>query len=300
MRIFLTGGSGFVGSAVMRELVGAGHTVLALARSEAAADKLAAAGVAVHRGALTDPASLQSGAAAVDGVIHCAFSHDDFADRANNCLKDRTAIEAMGTALAGSDRPFVITSGAGRFASGRTLTEDELLDPQTSGDRALSEQLAFSFASRGVRVSSVRLPPSVHDDGDHGFVPMLIDIARKTGRSGYVGDGANRWPAVHRLDAVRVFRIALERAPAGTVLHAVGDEGIPTREIAAVIGRKLGLPVEPVPKEHFSWLGAFYALDTPASSKRTQDRFGWKPEQVGLIADLENGTYFAAARGAEV
>jgi nucleoside-diphosphate-sugar epimerase len=292
MRVFLTGGSGFIGSALIRELAGAGHTVLGLARSDAAAQRLVAAGVEVHRGSLTDPASLHSGATASDGVIHCAFSHDDFADRAGNCQKDRTAIEAIGDALAGSDRPFVITSGTGRFTPGLTVTEADLPDAQTSGERALSEQLALAFARRGVRVSSVRLPPSVHDDGDHGFVPMLIGIARKTGRSGYIGDGANRWPAVHRLDAVRVFRIALERAPAGTVLHAVGDEGIPTRDIAAVIGAKLGLPVESVAKEHFSWLGGFYALDTPASSKLTQERFGWKPERVGLIAELERGTYF--------
>lgn len=292
MHVFLTGGSGFIGSAVIRELVTAGHTVIGLARSDAAAAKLVAAGVEVHRGSLTDPASLRSGARACDGVIHCAFPHDDFADRAGNCQKDRTAIEAIGTELAGSDRPFVITSGTARFGAGRILTEDESADPQTSGERALSEQLAFSFADRGVRVSSVRLPPSVHDDGDHGFVPMLIETARKTGRSGYIGAGANRWPAVHRLDAVRVFRIALEQAPARTVLHAVGDEGIPTREIAAVIGARLALPVEPVPAEHFSWLGAFFALDTPASSTLTQRRFDWKPERVGLIADLEHGRYF--------
>ncbi len=292
MRVFLTGGSGFVGSALIRELAGAGHTIVGLARSDAAAQKLVDAGVEVHRGSLTDPASLRAGAAASDGVIHCAFSHDDFADRANNCAKDRAAIEAIGSALAGSNRPFVITSGTGRFSPGVTVTEDDLPDAETSGERALSEHLAFSFADRGVRVTSVRLPPSVHDDGDHGFVPMLIDLARKTGRSGYIGDGANRWPAVHRQDAVRVFRIALEHAPARTALHAVGDEGIPTRDIAAVIGARLGLPVESVGKEHFAWLGAFFALDTPASSALTQQRFGWKPERPGLIADLERGTYF--------
>lgn len=293
MRVFLTGGSGFIGSALILELTGAGHTVVGLARSDAAAYKLVAAGVEVHRGSLADPATLHAAAAASDGVIHCAFSHDDFADRAGNCQKDRTAIEAIGTALAGSDRPFVITSGTGRFSPGVPVTENDMPSAETSGERALSEQLAFSFADRGVRVSSVRLPPSVHDEGDHGFVPMLIDIARKTGRSGYIGDGANRWPAVHRLDAVRVFRIALESAPARTALHAVGDEGIPTRDIAAVIGAKLGLPVESVLKEHFSWLGGFFALDTPASSKLTQQRFGWKPERTGLLADLEHGTYFA-------
>ncbi|XYH96883.1 SDR family oxidoreductase [Sorangium sp. So ce1128] len=295
MRVFLTGASGFIGSAIVPELVRAGHRVLGLARSDASAEKLAAAGVDVHRGALTDLDSLRRGAAACDGVIHCAFSHDDFNDYAGNCEKDRGAIEALGSALVGSERPLVITSGIARFTPGRVLTEDETLDASTSGARAASEQLALSFASRGVRVSSLRLPPSVHGDGDHGFVPMLIEIARKTGRSGYIGDGENRWPAVHRLDAARLFVLALEKAPAGARLHAVGDEGIPTRDIAGVIGRKLGLPVEPVPREHFGWLGAFFARDTPASSALTQARFGWKPEQAGLLADLDHGTYFARA-----
>ncbi|WP_437751779.1 SDR family oxidoreductase [Sorangium sp. So ce1389] len=295
MRIFLTGASGFIGSAIVPELVRAGHRVLGLARSDASAEKLAAAGVDVHRGALTDLDSLRRGAAACDGVIHCAFSHDDFNDYAANCEMDRGAIEALGGALVGSERPLVITSGTARFKPGRVGTEDETPDASTGGPRAASEQLALSFASRGVRVSSLRLPPSVHGDGDHGFVPMLIEIARKTGRSGYVGDGANRWPAVHRLDAARLFRLALEKAPAGARLHAVGDEGIPTRDIAGVIGRKLGLPVESVPREHFGWLGGFFALDTPASSALTQARFGWKPEHAGLLADLEHGTYFARA-----
>ncbi|WP_437905695.1 SDR family oxidoreductase [Sorangium sp. So ce327] len=295
MRIFLTGASGFIGSAIVPELARAGHRVLGLARSDASAERLAAAGVEVHRGSLTDLDGLRRGAAACDGVIHCAFSHDDFTDYAGNCEKDRGAIEALGGALAGSGRPLVIASGIARFAPGRVATEDEAPDASAGGLRAASEQLALSFASRGVRASSLRLPPSVHDDGDHGFVPMLIEIARKTGRSGYVGGGENRWPAVHRLDAARLFVLALEKAPAGARLHAIGDEGIPTRDIAGVIGRKLGLPVESVPKEHFGWLGGFFALDTPASSALTQARFGWKPEKAGLLADLEHGTYFARA-----
>ncbi|WP_437289898.1 SDR family oxidoreductase [Sorangium sp. So ce406] len=295
MRVFLTGASGFIGSAIVPELVRAGHRVLGLARSDASAEKLAAAGVDVQRGSLTDLDSLRRGAAACDGVIHCAFSHDDFNDYAGNCEKDRGAIEALGSALAGSERPLVITTGTARFTPGRVLTEDEMPDASTAGPRAASEQLAFSFASRGVRVSSLRLPPSVHGDGDHGFVPMLIDIARRTGRSGYVGDGENRWPAVHRLDAARLFVLALEKAPAGARLHAVGDEGIPTRDIAGAIGRKLGLPVASVAKEQLGWLGGFFALDTPASSALTQARFGWRPEQAGLLADLEHGTYFARA-----
>ncbi|TKC96332.1 SDR family oxidoreductase [Polyangium fumosum] len=295
MRIFLTGASGFIGSAIVPELVRAGHRVLGLARSDASAERLVAAGVDVHRGSLTDLDGLRRGAAACDGVIHCAFSHDDFNDYAGNCEKDRGAIEALGSALVGSDRPLVIASGLARFTRGHVATDDETPDTSTGGLRTASERLAFSFASRGVRVSSLRLPPSVHGDGDHGFVPMLIEIARKTGRSGYVGEGENRWPAVHRIDAARLFVLALEKAPAGARLHAVGDEGIPTRDIADVIGRKLGLPVESVPAPHFGWLGAFFALDTPASSALTQERFGWKPEQAGLLADLEHGTYFARA-----
>ncbi|MDC0679315.1 SDR family oxidoreductase [Sorangium atrum] len=295
MRIFLTGASGFIGSSIVPELARAGHRVVGLARSDASAERLAAAGVDVHRGSLTDLDSLRRGAAACDGVIHCAFSHDDFTDYAGNCEKDRGAIEALGGALAGSGRPLVIASGIARFAPGRVASEDEAPDASAGGLRAASEQLALSFASRGVRVSSLRLPPSVHDDGDHGFVPMLIEIARKTGRSGYVGGGENRWPAVHRRDAARLFVLALEKAPAGARLHAIGDEGIPTRDIAGVIGRKLGVPVESVPKEHFGWLGGFFALDTPASSALTQARFGWKPEKAGLLADLEHGTYFARA-----
>lgn len=291
MRVFLTGASGFIGSAIVPELFRAGHRVLGLARSDASAARLAAAGVDVHRGALTDLDGLRRGAAACDGVIHCAFSHDDLTDYAGNCEKDRRAIEALGGTLAGSDRPLVITSGLAAFTPGR-LTEDEVLDVSISGERAASEQLALSFASRGVRVSSLRLPPSVHGDGDHGFVPMLIEAARRTGRSGYVGDGEGRWPAVHLLDAARLYVLALERAPAGARLHAVGDEGIRTRDIAGVIGRKLGLPVESVPSDHFGWVGMFFALDTPASSALTQARFGWKPEQPGLLADLERGTYF--------
>lgn len=295
MRVFLTGASGFIGSAIIPELVRAGHRVLGLARSQAAGDKLVAAGVEVHRGNLTDLDSLKTGAAACDGVIHCAFSHDDWGDRAGNCAKDRAAIEVLGSALAGSNRPFVITSGTARNAPGSVLDEDEMLDEKTGGLRAASEHLALAFAGRGVRVSSVRLPPSVHGDGDHGFVPILIDIARKTGRSAYIGDGANRWPAVHRLDAARLFRIALEAAPAGARLHGVAEQGIPTREIAAVIGKQLALPVASAAPDHFGWLGGFFSFDTPVSSALTQSRFGWKPEHVGLLADLEHGTYFGGS-----
>jgi len=291
MRVFITGASGFVGSAVVPELQRGGHQLLGLARSDAAAAKLEALGVEVHPGDLTDLDSLRRGAAGCDGVVHCAFAHEDFADRANNCRKDREAIDAMGHALA-AGKALVITAGSARFTPA-VLTEEELPTMATGGDRAGAEPVAFSFGDRGVRAASVRLPPSVHGDGDHAFLPMLIDIARKTGVSGYIGDGANRWPAVHRLDAARLFRIALERAPAGTRLHAIGDEGIPTRDIAAAIGRKLGVPTRSVAKDHFGWLGGFFALDTPASAALTHERFGWKPVERGLLDDLEHGSYFA-------
>ncbi|MEJ7598757.1 MAG: SDR family oxidoreductase [Kofleriaceae bacterium] len=293
MRVFVTGASGFIGSAVVLELLRAGHRILAFARSDAGAARIAELGVEVHRGDLTDLSSLRSGAIACDGVVHCAFPHDDFSDRTNNCRKDREAIEAIGGVLVGSDKPFVMTSGIGRLDPEGPATEEHAQTAENAGERAASEILALSFASRGVRVSSIRLPASVHDDGDHGFVPMLIQLARKTGRSGYIGDGANRWPAVHRLDAARLFRIALESASPGTVLHAVGDQGIRTRDIAEVIGRKLGLPVESVPSEHFGWLGNFFGLDITATSTLTQQRFDWKPTGRSLLDDLTHGTYFA-------
>jgi nucleoside-diphosphate-sugar epimerase len=289
MRVLVTGASGFIGSAVVRELVGAKHEVVGLARSDAGAAKIEALGVAVARGDLTDVDSLRRAASASDGVVHCAFSHDDFADRANNLRKDREALVAMSEVLEG--KPLVFASGIGGVVRGRVVTEDDVpaLD---APDRAGTEANILALASRGVRVASVRLPPTVHGDGDHGFVPMLIGIARTSGTSGYVGDGANRWPAVHRLDAARLFRLALERAPAGSAVHAIGDEGISTRDIAAVIGAKLGVPVASVEREHFGWLGNFFSLDVPASSALTQQRFEWKPTEVGLLADLEHGRYF--------
>jgi nucleoside-diphosphate-sugar epimerase len=292
MRVFLTGASGFVGSAVLSELRSAGHRVLALARSDAAAARLADAGVEVHRGDLVDLAGLRAGAAACDGVVHCAFPHDDFADRANNCAKDRAAIGALGEALAGSDRPLVVTFGTPRLA-GRALTEIDAPDPASPDPRAASEAVALAFADRGVRVSTLRLPPTVHGDGDHGFVPMLIAAARRTGVSGYVGDGANRWPAVHRLDAARLYVLALEGAAAGSRVHAVAEEGVPTRAIADAIGRGTGLPVASVDAGHFGWLGAFFALDVTASSALTRARHGWTPTQPTLLEDLAGSSYFA-------
>lgn len=292
MRIFVTGATGFVGSAVVQELIGAGHHVLGLARSDAAAAALAAAGADVHRGALDDLDSLQSGAAAVDGVIHTAFNHD-FANYGGAAETDRRAIETLGTVLAGSHRPFIVTAGTAGLARGRVATEADMPDPKSPRS---SEAAALPFAERGVRVAVMRLPPSVHGEGDHGFVPGLIEIARAKGVSAYPADGANRWAAVHRLDAAHLFRLALENAPAGARLHAVADEGVPTRTIAEVIGRQFNLPVVSLPLEeagaHFGWLGAFFALDIAASSTLTQQQFGWQPTQIGLIADLEQGHYF--------
>jgi nucleoside-diphosphate-sugar epimerase len=297
MRIFVTGATGFIGSAVVRELVGAGHEVVGLARSDAAAHALAAAGAQSHRGALDDLDSLQRGAAASDGVIHLAFIHD-FSQYAANGETDLRAVEAMGAALAGSGKPLVITSGTTVFVpSGRSLTEDDAGDPASVGaPRVASEEAVMRLAAQGVRASVVRLPPSVHGDGDRAFVPALIAIAREKSVSAHVGDGLNRWPAVHRLDAARLFRLAVEQAPAGSRLHGVGDEGIPVGQIADVIGRRLGVPVVSLSPEeaadHFGWLAGFLSVDCPASSARTQALLGWETLQPGLIADLDHPRYF--------
>jgi nucleoside-diphosphate-sugar epimerase len=291
MRVFLTGATGFIGSAIVQELVNAGHQVLGLARSDAAANSLSAAGAQVHRGDLEDLDSLRSGAAGSDGVIHTGFIHD-FSRFKEVCGVDRRAIEAFGAALAGSDRPLVIASGTALVTPGRLATE-ESVSTTTAADfpRVASEEAATSMAARGMRVSVVRLSPSVHGDGDHGFVPMLIRLAREKGVSAYVGDGRNRWTAVHRLDAAHLFRLALEKATAGTRFHGVAEEGIAFREIAEVIGRRLNIPVVgKSPEEaanHFGWFAHFAGLDCPASSKLTQERLGWQPKQPGLIPDLD-------------
>ncbi len=297
MRVFITGATGFIGSATVSELIGVGHTVTGLARSDAGAMALAAAGAEVHRGSLEDLDSLRSGAAASDGVIHCAFNHDFSVPREIAGEADRRAIEAIGAGLEGSDRPLVITSGTAVVGPGRVATERDQYDPSPVGAaRGASEQLALSLVSSGVRSSVVRFPPSVHGEGDHGFVPALIAIARGKGVSAYIEDGANRWAAVHRLDAGHLFRLTLEQAPGGSVLHGVADEGVPTREIATVIGRHLDLPVVSISREdaeeHFGWLGAFYGLDVPASSALTRELLGWEPTHAGLIPDLEAGHYF--------
>ena len=292
MRVFVTGASGFIGSAVVSELIEAGHQVLGLARSESSAQAVEAAGARAHRGDIENLESLRTGAKSVDGVIHLAFNHD-FTDYTGAAETDRRAIETLGEVLAASDRPFVVTSGLAGFAPGRIVTEDDAVDPDSP--RA-SEHAALAFTSRGVRVSVLRLPPSVHGEGDHGFVPRLIDIAREKGVSAYPGDGSNRWPAVHRFDAARLFRLALESAPAGARLHAIGDEGVPVREIAGTIGRHLALPVTGIAPEkafdHFDWLGAFFSIDVPASTALTRELLGWQPTQPGLLDDLEQGHYF--------
>ncbi len=306
MRIFVTGASGWIGSAVVPELLGAGHQVVGLARSDESAAALTAAGAEAHRGSLDDLDSLRSAAAASDGVIHLAFKHElafsgDFQGAAD---ADRRAVEAMGEELAGSDRPFVLASGLLGLRPGHVATEQDGHDSHSAvaafggGPQARWETAEFtlSLASQGVRSSIVRLPPTNHGDGDNGFMATLVSIAREKGASGYVGDGANRWPAVHRLDSARVFRLGLEKAPAGSTLHAVGDEGVPIRDVAEVIGRHLDVPVVSIAAEdageHFTWLGGFIGLDAPASGALTRELLGWEPTQPGLIEDLEEGHYF--------
>ena len=297
MRVFVTGATGFIGSAVVRELAGAGHQVVGLARSDQAAATLAAAGAAVHRGSLEDLDSLRSGAAAADGVIHTAYIHDftETNDAAAYARVDGRAIEAIGEVLAGSDRPLVVAAGLPVPAPGRVTIEEDAA-PDNPAYPRVSEQVALSLAGRGVRVSAVRLPPTVHGQGDHGFVPALIGIARAKGLSAHVGEGANRWAAVHRLDSARLFRLALQAAPAGTRLNAIGDEGVPFRDIAQAIGRRLNLPVTAISREeadgHFGLFALFTSLDVPASSALTQERFGWHPAHPGLIPDLDEGHYF--------
>lgn len=292
MRVFVTGATGFIGTAVIPDLIKAGHTVLGLARSDKGAEALAAGGAEVHRGDLMDLDSLRRGAAASDGVIHLGFIHD-FSRFQEVCEADKRAIEAMGDALAGSDRPFVITSGTGMGTAvpGQPSTEDHF-DPNHPNPRAGSEIAAELVATRGVRVTVVRLP-QVHDTRKHGLVTYSVAVAREKGVSAYVGDGLNRWPAVHVLDAAPVYRLALEKGPNRARYHAVAEEGVTAKSIAEAIGRGLKIPVVSLPPEevggHFGWMGFFAGLDMPASSALTQERLGWHPTQrAGMIEDLDH------------
>jgi nucleoside-diphosphate-sugar epimerase len=293
MRVFVTGATGFVGSAIVRELIDAGHQVLGLARSDEGAKSLTGAGADVHRGSLEDLESLRSGAAAADGVIHTAFIHD-FSNYGPAAEADRRAIETLGGVLAGSDRPLIVTSGSLLAQrQGPLATEEDAPNPNFPRK---SEEAALALAAGGVRASVLRLSPSVHGNGDHGFVPRLIGIAREKGVSAYIGDGLNRWPAVHRLDAAHLYRLALEKSSVGARYHGVADEGIPTREIAEVIGGQLSVPVVSKSREeaadHFGWIAHFFGIDAPASSALTQERLRWRPTGVGLIADLKAEHYF--------
>jgi nucleoside-diphosphate-sugar epimerase len=297
MRVFVTGATGFIGSAIVEELIRAGHQVLGLARSDAGAKSLVGAGAQVHRGAIEDLESLRSGAAKSDGVIHTAFNHD-FSKFAANCEMDRLAIEALGSVLAGSDRPLVVTSGTGLTAPGRLATEDDVPASGPSSFPRVSEQTAASLAARNVRASVVRLA-QVHDRVKQGLVTYAIALARQKGVSAYVGDGRNRWPAVHLLNAAPLYRLALEEGEAGARYHGVDEEGVPLREIAEAIGRGLKIPVVAMSPEeaagHFGFLGFFAGIDCPASSALTQERLGWSPtEQPGLLADLDQLRWFEA------
>ncbi|MGW0683792.1 SDR family oxidoreductase [Streptomyces sp. NPDC002754] len=289
MRVFITGGTGLIGSAVVAELLAAGHAVTALARSDASADKATAAGAEVVRGGLTDLDVLRTGAQQADGVVHLAFSNDFSSPEAlaRAVAEEGAALETLGDALVGTDRPLVTVSGTPHAAGRASTEEDPLPTDGPVGGRSVSVQRALGLASRGVRSSAIRLPRTVHNEGDGGFAGLLTQIARQTGVAGYPGDGTQRWPAVHALDAAVLFRLALEKAPAGTAWHAVADEGDAVRDITAVIGRRLGIPSESVPEESFGPLGPIFATDQPSSSAHTRATLGWQPTHPGLLEDLE-------------
>ena len=296
MRYFVTGATGFIGTAVVRELQEAGHDVLGLARSDQAAEALAHQSVKVHRGDLSDTDSLAEGVRSCDGVIHLGFNHD-FSKFQENIAVDRKAVQSMADALHGSNKPLVIASGV-LLSSGRTGTE---ADPADTGEgvnsRGATETVVMAAAGNGVRGVVMRLSPTVHGEGDHGFVPQLIATARQTGVAAYVGDGANRWPAVHRLDAARLFRLAAEGAAPGTVLHAVAEEGVPMHAIAETIGQELGLPIRGLSQveaaAHFTWMARFVQIDKPTSSALTRTTMAWEPQHKGLLADMRESGYFA-------
>lgn len=291
MRVFVTGSTGWVGSAVVDELIGAGHAVVGLARSEDKIPALEAAGATVLRGTLDDLDTLRDAAAAADAVIHTAFSHD-FSRFAEGCAQDARAIEVMGAALEGSGRVLLVTGGVAFLAEGRVATEADA-PPSHPGYPRRSEAAARVLAGRGVRAATIRLSPSVHGLGDHGFMAIMAGRARETGVSAYPGDGMNRWPGVHRLDAARLYRLAMEQGATEAAYHGVAEEGVPVRHIAEVIGRRLGLPVESREPGHFGWFAGFAAIDTPASSARTREGLGWEPTGPGLLADIDQPGYFS-------
>lgn len=296
MKVFVTGATGFVGTALVQELTKAGHRVLGLARSAASIEKLKAAGAEVQQGDLEDLDSLRAGAAAADGVIHAGFVHD-FTRFVEVCQIDKVAIETIGSVLAGSNRPFIVTSGTAMVNQGILATEEMANEHDATLSPRVSETSLDPFTSQGVRTAVIRLAPSVHGEGDHrGFIPTLINIARQKGVVAYVGEGLNRWNAVHRLDAVHLYRLALEKGETGMKYHAVGDEGITLKAISEVIGRQLNLPVRSITPEeapaHFGWFAMLATLDCPASSQLTQKRLHWKTVHPTLPEDLANGIYF--------
>jgi len=295
MRVFVTGASGWIGSAVVDELLGAGHEVTGLSRSEASAAVLQSKGARVRRGDLDDLASIRAGAEAAEAVIHLANKHD-WSNPAASSAAERAAVQAIGDALAGTDRPFLLASGVAGLTQGRPATED---DPSPfhgpDSPRGGSENLALEFADRGVRTVSLRFAPTVHGAGDHGFIATITAVAREKGVSGYPGDGTNRWAAVHRSDAAGLVALGLAKAPAGARLHAVAEDGIPTRDIAEAIGRSLGLPVTSIApadiQGHFGWIGTFFGMDLPATSTATRELLSWEPTGPTLIGDIDAGGY---------
>jgi nucleoside-diphosphate-sugar epimerase len=297
MHVFVTGANGWVGSAVIEELRGAGHSVTGLARSDEAAAALASSGVPVLRGSLEDLDSLRAGAAAADAVVHTAFNHD-FSRFAENSAAEKAAIDAIGGALAGTGKTLIVTSGVGLIAPGRVVTEDDVRDPGSAHFPRNPEAAAAAAAAQGVRVSVIRLAVSTHGAGDHGFVPRVIALAREHGASAFIDDGSNRWPGVHRRDAARLYRLALERAADYAVYHAIADEGVAFREIAGVIGRRLNLPVVSKTGDdveaHFGGFSMFTRIDAPASSAKTRQTLGWEPSEPSLLEELDSAAYFPA------